>query len=101
MFCKNCGKELENTAKYCQYCGSEFIKEKHVAFIPCCKNIFEKIKTSQLLKSEFYKNNKKVTISFICVVILLLLLVIGYILLPFIFTKISISQYDKKIIPKL
>lgn len=33
MFCPKCGKEVEEDAKFCGYCGYEFVKEKDTATI--------------------------------------------------------------------
>lgn len=30
MFCKNCGKELKEGAKFCAACGAQMIDEKSV-----------------------------------------------------------------------
>lgn len=30
MFCSNCGKEIGNSAKFCQYCGSKVNNEEHI-----------------------------------------------------------------------
>ena len=42
MYCKHCGKEIDNNSKYCQYCGNKIIDE---------------IKSEQTLSSEIKINN--------------------------------------------
>lgn len=29
MFCKNCGKEIEENVKFCPYCGTQITIESH------------------------------------------------------------------------
>lgn len=57
MYCYNCGKEIDNEAKYCKYCGSQTNKEAQ-------ENSKEDINT-QTIKKE---NNKNIVIGIVTVV---------------------------------
>lgn len=79
MYCKNCGKEIEDTIKYCPYCGSS-VNEVSVEEI----NYIEK-------KDNFKRSDASYNSFAIAGFILALF---GFNLLAFIFSLIGLSQIN-------
>lgn len=63
MFCKNCGKEINNNSKVCEFCGEKITFSFENAF-------FIKV------KEKFLSNKKITTIGSICLVSILILVII-------------------------
>jgi len=84
MFCKNCGKQINKSAKFCKYCGVELITEIKDTFIegktcpfcnktisfdceecPYCKHLLiERIPSSDQPVHETQKSNHHVRLGF-------------------------------------
>lgn len=53
MFCKNCGKEIDDNSKFCQYCGAKIVEPNSkkefvealnkIRYCPKCKNKHQKL----------------------------------------------------------
>ena len=84
MFCRNCGKEIDESVKFCKYCGVEIVvrgetsstKRKNCPFCnkeisfdceecPYCKRLLiEKIPSSNQPVHETQKSNHRVRLGF-------------------------------------
>ena len=99
MFCKNCGKEIEDEARFCKYCGAETNKKAHSAkFKEYFVKLLITIKKFEICQKEFYTNHRKIVIGISSIIaVLATLLLVMYILSPFLLTEISILKFkDKK-----
>lgn len=98
MYCQICGKQIEEEAKYCKYCGTKTNRKsitKNIKQHFSC--FFTKFKNHKIFQKNFYMNNKKIIIitTSIFITFMTLLLLLFY-LIPFIFVKISILKFNDK-----
>lgn len=56
MFCKNCGKEIDNDSKFCKYCGEKFVKENLVVVENKVTHINKEVSIDNIFTAQEFFN---------------------------------------------
>ena len=74
MYCKHCGKQIDDNSSFCKYCGKQLKESKKIVIEFNNPNISEKVKQSRDFISKTYKSNtpkiKKIIIKFFFFILL-------------------------------
>lgn len=80
MFCKNCGNEISENAKFCKKCGKEILKTEGVKLDSVDKNEPSEVITENIDKGKKKKTKKKKH-HFIFKLFIILIVILGIIIL--------------------